>query len=285
MLIDAARTCSFVDFKNACDYWLIAVDPDGDEPKDQADKTYVSIHRGRGGRKILRGELDAVNGAAVETAINNEAQKLLAEDAANSIKRSEGQRRAQALTNLITRGAAREDGTHPAPLINIAMSIKVAEWLLQQQANPTTEPVPVAWNDPDGRCELIDGTPIHPKHLLATLGVATLRRIVMDADSRPLDYSYNARSFPEPIRTVLTLQARGQCETHGCDSPHHWLQTDHIDPVSNGGSTSYRNGQPQCGPDNKAKGSQTGHTPWRDRPPPPRYQRHQDRSDTDDEDA
>ena len=100
---------------------------------------------------------------------------------------------------------------------------------------------------------------------------AKLRRYILEADSRVLDVSVNARSFPEWMKTAVHVQSRGRCETHGCEAPHHWLQTDHIDPVDNGGETRWDNAQNQCEPDNQAKAASTGHTPWRDRPPPPRH--------------
>ncbi len=53
--------------------------------------------------------------------------------------------------------------------------------------------VPVHPFDVDGRCEFIDGQPVHPLLVAAVLGlhrfdIATLRRYVMTADSRILDY-------------------------------------------------------------------------------------------------
>jgi hypothetical protein len=106
---------------------------------------------------------------------------------------------------------------------------------------------------------------------LATLGVATLRRYIMAADSRLLDVSVNARNFPQWMKTALHVQSRGACETHGCDAPHHWLQADHVEPHSRGGPTAFHNAQNQCSPDNHAKADTPGQQPWRDRPPPPRH--------------
>lgn len=45
LLVEAARTCSFKDFERACDYWKIAADPDGDEPKAQLATTHVRARR------------------------------------------------------------------------------------------------------------------------------------------------------------------------------------------------------------------------------------------------
>lgn len=289
LLADVARDLCFADFKEAAEYWLVRIDPDGKEPQDQTDKAALSLSKGRGGRLLVRGETDALSGQAIQTAIDTEAQKLFHQDAENGVQRSEAQRRMAAMHNLIVRGAARPDGTFAKPLINIVMSQKVAEWLLTQlDTDEPADHVPVDWSDVDGRCELIDGTPIHPNHALATLGVATLRRYIFDAKSRLIDVSVNARSFPQWMKIALHVQSRGACDTHGCDAPHHWIAADHIQPHSRGGPTRLANGQNQCDPDNQAKTDTPNHTPWRNTPKPgPRTRRHDTRrhTNTDNDDA
>jgi hypothetical protein len=199
-----------------------------------------------------------------------------------------------ALKALIIRGFARPDGTFPVPLGNIVMSLKVAEWALNTlNGGDPGDHVPVHPTDVDGRCELIDGTPIHPFLAVHALGLINadgtanpinLRRYVMEADGRILDISVNARIFPEWMRTGALVQSRGHCETHGCDAPHHWLQMDHVDPVDNGGQTNFNNVEPRCGPDNQAKGATTGHTHWRDKPIPKRRPQRQTSPPPDDPD-
>ena len=65
----------------------------------------------------------------------------------------------------------------------------------------------------------------------------------------------------------------------GCPSPI-------VDDPRTTGKTRLRNVEPKCEPDNLAKAATTGHTPWKDQPPPPRYKpkRHQNRSNKDDDD-
>lgn len=281
ILIDAATTCSFKDFTKACDYWLILIDPDGNEPNDQIAKTSFRVRSGSGGRGEISGECDALTRQALTTALDHEAEKIRLADKEVGVARSQGQRQMAALVNLVTRGFAREDGSFPVPLVNVVMSLKVAEWAQEALANGSANPhgeVPVDLNDVDGRCELIDGTPVHPFLALFMfnnvgsniLGAPNLRRYVMDADSRLLDVSVNSRYFPPWMKTAGAVQSRGACETHGCDAPFSWLQADHIDPVANGGETQFDNEQMQCGPDNHAKAATANTTAWRDRTPPAR---------------
>ena len=102
--------------------------------------------------------------------------------------------------------------------------------------------------------------------------MATLRRHILDAKSRLIDVSVNARTFPLWMRNALHVQARGACETHGCDAPHRWIQADHTEPHGRGGPTRLWNGQNQCTADNHAKTDTTGNTAWRDRQLPARRQ-------------
>ena len=279
--VDQAIALTFEDFKHACAYWLAHWDPDGKEPVDQIDKTSLSLRKGRGGRLEVKGQVDALRGQALETAVNHRADQLRIEDMRNGAERTDSQRRMAALVELACRGAARDDGTHPVPLINLVMSQKVAEWT-QGVLGGTIAPgdtVPVSFDDVDGRCELIDGKPVHPflaamvlgHYGFDTVGQPKLRRHVMDATSRVIDVSVNARNFPDWMRTASLIESRGRCTTAGCEAPHHWIQTDHVHPVAAGGPTQLQNAQAMCRPDNQAKAATVGHLRWQDRRPPPRH--------------
>lgn len=288
---DLARDTGFTQFKKACEYWLVMIDPDGEEPVDQLDTAGVTITTGAGGRVRIVIEADAVTGSSIVRMIEHDTKALRTDDLANGVDRTTRHRRLAAVFGLFERGFRKDDGTHPIPLFNIVMSQSVAEWAqnwLDSNGSHSSDVVPVHPLDVDGRCELIDGQPVHPLLVAAVLGLnrfgpATLRRYVLTADSRITDYSYNARVAPEHLRTASMIEHRGQCTTHGCDAPHSWLQIDHIDPHSNGGATRLRNVEPKCGPDNLAKGAAVGHQPWKDRPPPPRHRPRRSASSNDDD--
>ena len=293
---DLGSSLDFKGFETACEYWTAHVDPDGEEPLDQLEKSGVNIKVGFGGRTTITINSDAVSGSAFARMIEHETCKIRKRDLADGIERTDGQRRHAAAFALAERGFRRQDGFHPIPLFTIVMSQTVAEWTLHKLANPKChceqcESVPVHPTDVDRRCELINGQPIHPLLVAAVLGLPAfdtpaLRRYVMDAKSRILDHSYNARTAPEHLRTASHIEHRGQCSMPGRGVPHAWLQIDHVDPVDNGGETRLGNVEPKCEPDNLAKGATTGHTAWKDRPPSPRHRpkRQQDRSSNNDDD-
>lgn len=263
VLIDAAANCSFDGFETVVAYWAIAADPDGEEPREQLAKCGLGLRKRYDGCVAIDGLMDPIMGHAALTAVEFEYQKLFRDDTANGVTRTSRQRRAHAMINLIQRGAARADGTLPIPLVNVVMSEKVAEDTLERINKPSSEPLPVDADDIDGRCELIDGTPIHPHYALAVLGVANLRRHVMSANSRTLDVSVDTRAFTPAQKNTLLVEARGKCTTIGCDAPFAWLEADHHHPHNKHGPTIIANGKMRCAPDNRYK---SDHPPDPDHP-------------------
>ena len=120
-LADVARDCSFDGFTKVCDYWQIAVDPDGDEPKDQLAKAGLTMRKGHGGRGHIEIDVDAASYAAIKKMLDHEVAKLKAEcdsdqsEAAAELDPYTGtgiaRQRLQALIGLATRGYQRDDGT------------------------------------------------------------------------------------------------------------------------------------------------------------------------------
>jgi Domain of unknown function (DUF222) len=283
-LVDAARTCSWADFVAVCRYWKLRFDPDGREPREQVARRSLHHRTQADGTVSGRFTLDPIAGAALVSAVEQHAQRLFRADAEAKAERTATQRRADALTELVARGAQHPDQPLAGPLIHVVMSETVAEDTMSRMAtdaawpgpaqspgsgtasdgpapppSTATGPLPVHFGDLDGRCELIDGTPIHPHFVLALLATATLRRMVFGPGSEIIDLGRSARGFPLRLRQALLVRARGRCQSPGCSAPLSWLQADHLLPWHRHGPTSLANGQILCDPHNKSK---------RDRPPP-----------------
>lgn len=75
----------------------------------------------------------------------------------------------------------------------------------------------------------------------------------MDAKSRIFNSSVNTRFFTKNQKHALRIQARGRCQTRGCDAPFPWLEADHKTARSRGGLSELANGQMLCRPHNQAK--------------------------------
>ena len=254
LLVGFAERLSFEDFGCAVQYWINAADPDGTIPDEQVASNRVISRCRSDGSVRFEADLDPLLGTTVHNALEAQIQKLRASDEEQGVRRSRGQLRAAALVELLAKGAQRTDGTINTPLLNIVLGQSLAEQLLLSQADPDVEVTPDI-DDPNHRCEFIDGTPLHPRLAAALLGVAELRRIVLDAASKPVDVSVNARSFPNWMRDAGLVSTRGRCAEHGCDARFHWLHADHIRPVARGGHTRLDNEQPLCSTGNRAKGA------------------------------
>jgi hypothetical protein len=266
--IEQAQHLGWSDFCAVVEYWVLAADPDGEEPKRQVAARRLSMRRKGDGMATGSFDLDPLAGALVRSALGQEAARLLRAESDNPASseapplRSHAQRYVDALVNLVGRGA-RIGGTIPAPLIHIVLSQRVAEdmitrlaceakgALLPDDVDPYS--LPIGFGDPDQRSELADGTLIHPALALAAVAKSTLRRLVLTAESEIADLGRSVRNFPRYLKDALLAAARGRCDVIGCDAPFAWLEADHYIPWSRGGHTSLSNGRAKCRPHNLEK--------------------------------
>ena len=253
LLLAAARDCDFSDFANVLAYWLNGADPDGCEPAEEIAKTTCSYRKHIDGSVTGRFSFDALTGQAFRRLLDVEAQRLFRSDTEAGVTRRPTQRQGSALVNLMVRGSHSGGASTITPLINIVMGQDLAETIITQLADGAEVLVEPDHVDINRRCELDDGTPIHPKLAATALAVGRFRRIIFDSDSRPIDVAAKTRLFPPWMRQVLLIRARGRCQIPGCDAPFAWLQADHITPHSRGGPTKLSNGQILCDPHNKWK--------------------------------
>ena len=255
LFVEWARDLEWKSFENACAYWLKVNDQDGPEPDDEEAVNTFNVRRLPDGRVRGTFDLDPVTGEIVMQQIGVEENALFNEDQENGIPRTVPQRRAKAFANLVRRGANRSTES-AKPLIHVVMSLQVLQNAIAQMAKDPQEQDFTSVldpSDPDGRCELIDGTPIHPKYALVLLMQARVRRQVLTAKNVTLEASYETRLFPDWMHYIRLVESRGQCAAAGCDAHHSWLHKDHRQPRSKQGPTALDNLDPLCRPDNHFK--------------------------------
>jgi hypothetical protein len=105
-------------------------------------------------------------------------------------------------------------------------------------------------------CHIVGGGPI-PVSLAKELGQDAFLKAVLHNGTEIHTIAHFGRRYPAVLQTALDLGAPPKfngnvCAAPGCDRRYH-LQRDHIDPVANGGETSYANNQPLCPPDHRIK--------------------------------
>ena len=255
LLIGLAADLEWKSFKNAMKYWLLVNDQDGPDPEDHDAENSCTLTEMSNGRVKVTLDLDPKSGGIVKQQLQDEENFLFNQDQEDGTIRSASQRRAAAAANLIERGAGRSE-VNAKPLIHVVMSLNVLQNAIAQMAKEPHEQDFVSVLDPndiDGRCELLDGTPIHPKYALVLLMQARIRRQVLTAKSQTLNASSPARLFPEWMKHIRLVETRGQCETAGCDAPISWLQGDHRSPYSKTQQTTLAELDMLCRPDNMAK--------------------------------
>jgi hypothetical protein len=108
-------------------------------------------------------------------------------------------------------------------------------------------------------CHIVGGGPI-PVSLAKDLGRDAFLKAVLHTGTEIHTIAHFGRRYPAVLQTALNLGAAPEfngnvCAAPGCDRRYH-LQRDHIDPVGNGGLTTYTNHQPLCPPDHRLKTEQ-----------------------------
>ena len=256
LFVQWVETLEWNDYKQTVTYWEMVNDQDGPAPEDHEAKNSCNITRLPDGRVRITANLDPTSGAIVKHQIEVEAGRVFDDEQEDGLPtRTATQRRAKALTNLVSRGANRSEAS-AKPLMHVVMSLKVLQHALAQLAKAPEEQdftSVLDAQDIDGRCELIDGTPLHPKAALLLALNARIRRQVLTARSKTLDASEEVRLFPDWMKHIRLIETRGQCETAGCDAAFEWLRADHHRPYTQTQRTTLDDLRMLCDPDNKLK--------------------------------
>ena len=277
MFVGWLTTVVFRDLKNLFDEWLLGADPDGAEPKEQEVETGMTVKTLVGGMVKATILMDPLQGAAFKGDLAPECARLRAEEQQVGTSRSVRKRQLHALLNLTGRGAVRPDGTTARPRVHIVMSQRVYEDTLAWLEDPANNELPkIDRSDVDSKCQLIDGTPIHPLYGIAASLIAKFRHTVYSARGRPIRDSYDTRSIPDWMKDIALIMSNGKCSNPICDAPFAWLHGDHITPYSHTRDTSVVNTRPVCDPDNGWRGNDTNRGHWGHDQPPTVEQRARD---------
>ena len=251
MLVSQASILRYDHFVRAAAYWQQLADPDGaeDDEERRRDKRDVYLDASFSGMWFGRMTLDPISGTVVSTELERLERGLFEADWAQArdelgreptpadLRRTSGQRRADALVEMATRSrVAPTNGRRPAPLFSVLVDYELLR----------------------GRvCELAQGTVITPGSLLPWLDEA-LHRAGRVRAARRVEVSEKARLFTGATRRAIELRDR-ECTHCYCDVPAAGCQADHIVPYAAGGPTVEENGRLLCGYHNRLRNA---------RPPP-----------------
>lgn len=250
-LVGLATTLPMSSFEKTITYWKHLHEPDAVEGDAAAAFERREAHASGSfeGTVVVDALLDPIGGAIFLRELERLEQELFEADwaeararvgeaaCAGDMLRSRQQRRADAMTVMAERSAAKPAGATEARV------------LLQ---------VLVGHDSVDRLCELSSGQVIAPGQLLGVLHRADVERVIFDGPSKVIDVGVRRRLFTGATRTAVKARHR-QCFHPSCDIPAERCEIDHIVPFELGGLTTQDNGQSAC----------RFHHRWKHRPSPP----------------
>lgn len=210
--------------------WVAGVDPDGALDEAADIRRRFSMAAGLDGRVHLRGELDAVGGEYLHTAL----AALMNGDRPAGDRRSHAERQADALVAL-ARGAL-DGGALPAVRGERAHVRVTIDW---QSLSSDRGTVGVAGGD------LAWAGPVTPETARRLACDSTVVRIITGPDGLPLDVGRAQRTATAAIRRAVE-QRDGHCVFAGCDALPEWCDVHHVVHWAFGGPTSCDNGALLC---------------------------------------
>src|ERR1700693_4791407 len=246
ILVGAAETLEPGAMRTLTQATRLRLDPDGvlADANHAHERRWFDCDQTYGGVYVLRGELDADNGALVKTALD-----ALSHGIRPGETRTGSQRRADALVELAAtqlRCGAHRDVHARRPHLTVTVSANTL------RSGADAEPA-----------ELRGVGPIHPEtaRRLACDAVRTVVTVAPPADASastatstralPLSVGRATRTIPAHLRTALHLRDQG-CRFPGCDRPPAWTDGHHIIHWSEGGPTELENLVSLCRPHHRA---------------------------------
>jgi Domain of unknown function (DUF222)/HNH endonuclease len=239
ILVGAAETLEPGAMRTLTQATRLRLDPDGvlADANHAHQRRWFDCDQTYGGVWVMRGELDADNGALVKTALD-----ALSHPAGPGDTRLASQRRADALVELAAtqlRCGDHRDVHGQRPHLMVTVS---ADTLRSGADAPPAE--------------LRGVGPIHPEtaRRLACDAVRTMVTVASTAGSTgvmPLSVGRATRTIPAHLRTALHLRDQG-CRFPGCDRPPGWTDGHHIIHWAEGGPTELENLVSLCRPHHRA---------------------------------
>ncbi|KXX56278.1 HNH endonuclease signature motif containing protein, partial [Rhodococcus sp. LB1] len=226
---------------------------ESDDPPPSEDTELNEFHASKtlNGRVAVKGDLDAVTGEMLLSALSGLSKPRPAQDGTKD-PRTPGQRRADGFTELLRRyldsGIAGEEGGE-RPHVSLHVNAKD----LADHTDCSARAQQDAAASPDDSLFAVDGVAwtewmgplsITAARLLSCDSIVT--PIVLDGNGAPLDLGVSTRTVTKRQRKALVARDRG-CAFPGCGAPPSWCEGHHIIHWSAGGPSDMGNLVLLCG--------------------------------------
>jgi len=231
-LTDLARRADAGRVRTAGRYLRFVADPDGAQLAVEADYTrrFLNLSPLLDGMVAVDGVLDAEGAATVSAALQPFGVPCSPDD-----ERNAAQRRADGFVELAR------------------LALDHEQLPISGGGRPHLEvlcPVDTLLGDAGVRPALLPQAPggpgLVPHESARRLSCdATVARVLLNAESVPIDLGRSQRLFPPALRRALALRDGG-CRFPGCGFPSAWTDAHHLDSWAQGGLTSRSNGLLLC---------------------------------------
>ncbi len=250
-----ALDCSYREFERRALMWELLADPVGALTRAEraVERRAVSVSPLPSGGWSIQGRLDDIGGAEfneifahfVEVEWRNdwrEATERLTGTGTpittKDLRRTEDQRRCDALLAMARSAAANGSGATAEPTVDFLIDDETARSIILD------EPI-----DPDRYRDVVSrtasGVPVHPRSIVNTAMWSHVRRVVTDAAGVVIDLGRRSRLFTGAAREAVML-LEDECAWIGCDQPTAWCDADHSRSWKGQGPTAPNNGGPLC---------------------------------------
>ena len=230
ILADLARATAPNETARGVARWVAGVDPDGTLDDAADTRRRFTMAPGLDGRVHLRGELDAVGGEYLHTALG----ALMNGDRPAGDSRCHAERQAEALVALARRaldGGSLPDVRGERPHVRVTI-----DWmaLCAERGAPGVAGGSLAW-----------AGPINPETARRLACDAGVSRLITGPNGLPLDAGREQRTAGAAIRRAVEIRD-GHCVFAGCDVLPEWCDVHHVIHWTHGGPTSCDNGALLC---------------------------------------
>jgi hypothetical protein len=259
VLLDAARTLPFEDYKLVIDRWLLLADPDGAAQRAarthaQRNASLTDVGDGEFQWRTSHGAIDAdvmqqVFDAFCDAEFHADWDACVAEHGLAAcvalLPRTARQRRADALTAIFEAAATAGIGGVPIGItLNLLMDQDQYEQRLTSAIDGThvdIDPATVR----ERRSETTAGVPVDPNTIVALSVLAHVRRIVVDGAGIVVNAGMKRRLFDGALAEVIKA-IEPRCRWLGCIIRAAIAQIDHLTDFTAGGPTDAANGVVMC---------------------------------------
>lgn len=259
LLLDAAKSLEFADFRVVTTRWEQLADADG------AHTEHELVHEHRNARcnfdgaefrfetshGVIQGtSMHEVFEAFCQTEFDRDwrwVRDTYGDDAnASVLPRTTAQRRADGFVALIL--AAAQAGTGDGRSVEFTTNLicdldQFEQHVAAEIADTDVEVDPTTVND--RRCETTNGDPVDPRQLVAAAFLGRIRFVVVDGAGVIIHAGRKRRLFNGALREAIQA-VDPTCGWLGCNLRAQIADIDHLQPRSRGGPTEPRNAKVMC---------------------------------------